>query len=75
MVLLTEASGLLEGAHDEGHGCQLCLAIADLVLIQGEGLMGEEDVTTAAGFSGASGSSDMKPFCLVRDLTLVTKEI
>lgn len=54
VVLLAETGGLLEGAHDEGHGCQLCLAVADLVLIQGEGLVGEEDVDIAAGFSGAT---------------------
>lgn len=40
MVLLAEAGGLLEGAHDEGHGCQLGLAVTDLIFIQGEGLWG-----------------------------------
>ena len=38
MVLLGEATHLLERSNDQADGCKLCSTVRDLVLIKGEGL-------------------------------------
>lgn len=40
VVLLAETARPLEGADDQRDGCQLRLGVADLVLVQREGLRG-----------------------------------
>ena len=41
VVLIAEARGFLECAHDESDGCELCFAVADLVFVDGKCLSGE----------------------------------